>query len=429
MLPECRIQEEPYEIPKFDLERKDVNDFIDELRGFHGEFRDCFRRQEPRDNFFQYMVGQLSQLERKSIGPIAINVENAKVRAMQFFVSNVVWDEPKIMLKYRSMVNEDLGDPDGALIFDESGFVKKGDESAGVARQYCGSLGKVENCQVGVFAAYASRHGYCFLGGQLFIPEKWFTPEFAERRTKCKFPEDLQFKTKPQLATELLQEITEQKTVPFRYVVADTIYGNSPDFMKAVESMTGVTYLVSLPSNTLCWLKKPAIFEKQYRYKGELRSKQVLKTPEQKPISFETIAKNINKYFWYHRKVSEGTKGPIEYEFTRKRIVLSRDGLPEKEVWLLIRRTLGDDPEYSFFISNAALSSRLKFFVWISGIRWAIEQCIEECKTEIGMDHYEVRKFPGWVHHMITSMLAHFFLWHIKLRLGKKSTSRYSVAA
>jgi len=110
MLPECRIQEEPYEIPKFDLERKDVNDFIDELRGFHGEFRDCFRRQEPRDNFFQYMVGQLSQLERKSIEPIAINVENAKVRAMQFFVSNVVWDEPKIMLKYRSMVNEDLGE-------------------------------------------------------------------------------------------------------------------------------------------------------------------------------------------------------------------------------------------------------------------------------------------------------------------------------
>lgn len=171
------------------------------------------------------------------------------------------------------------------------------------------------------------------------------------------------------------------------------------------------------------------MLQKQYRYKGELKSKRVLKTPDQKPISFETIAKNTNNYFWYRRKVSEGTKGPIEYEFTKKRVALSKNGLPEKEVWLLIRRTLGDEPVYSYFICNASASCRLKLLVWLSGIRWAIEQCFEEAKAEIGMDHYEVRKFPGWVHHMMTCMLAHFFLWHIKLRLGKKSTSNYAVAA
>ena len=157
--------------------------------------------------------------------------------------------------------------------------------------------------------------------------------------------------------------------------------------------------------------------------------KKVLKTPENKPISFEAHAKNINKYFWYRRKVSEGTKGPIEYEFTKKRVVLSKNGLPDKEVWLLIRRTLGAEPIYSYFICNAPLSCRLKLLVWLSGIRWAIEQCFEETKTEIGMDHYEVRKFPGWIHHMMTCMLAHFFLWHIKLRLGKKSASSYAIAA
>jgi SRSO17 transposase len=429
MLPESRVQDDPYQIPKFDLNRDDLDDFIDELKGFHSEFHDCFFRQEPRDNFFQYMVGQMSPLERKSIEPIAIAVESAKVRAMQFFVSDVVWDNDKIMSKYRSLVNDDIGDPDGVLIFDESGFVKKGVESAGVARQYCGTIGKVENCQVGVFAAYATRHGYCLLDSRLFAPEKWFSKEYDLKRKKCKFPSELQFKTKPQLAVEMLQKISREATIPFRYLAADSIYGNSPEFICAVEQLPDVIYFVSMAGDTLCWIKKPVMLEKQYRYKGEQRSKQVLKTPDQKPVSFEAIAKNTNSYFWYRRKVSEGTKGPIEYEFTKKRVVLSRNGLPDREVWLLIRRTLGPDPVYSYFVCNASASCRLKLLVWLSGIRWAIEQSFEEAKTEIGMDHYEVRKFPGWVHHMMTCMLAHFFLWHIKIRLGKKSASSYAVAA
>jgi SRSO17 transposase len=202
---------------------------------------------------------------------------------------------------------------------------------------------------------------------------------------------------------------------------ADSIYGNSPEFISAVEDMPHVTYLVSMPADTLCWVRNPVLLQKQYRYKGELRSEQVLKTPDQKPIPFETIAKNTNNYFWYRRKVSEGTKGPIEYEFTKKRVVLSKNGLPEKEVWLLIRRTLGNEPTYSYFVCNASVSCRLNLLVWLSGTRWAIERCFEEAKTEIGMDHYEVRKFPGWVHHMMTCMLAHFFLWRIKLRSGKKA--------
>jgi len=137
----------------------------------------------------------------------------------------------------------------------------------------------------------------------------------------------------------------------------------------------------------------------------------------------EDVARNTNDYFWYRRTVSEGTKGPIVYELTRRRVILSADGLPKKSVWLLIRRTLGDDPQYSYFISNAMSSTRLNNLVWLSGLRWAIEQCFQEAKTELGMDHYEVRKFPGWHHHMITSMLAHFFLWHLKIRMEKKAPS------
>ena len=429
MLPECRTGEENLSIPQLSIDTGDINEFMEELRGFHQEFAGCFSRQEPRDNFFSYMVGQLSQLERKSIEPIALNLKNAKVRALQFFVSDVVWDDNKIIAKYRSMVNEDLGDENGVIIFDEFGYVKKGDDSAGVARQYCGSIGKVENSQVGVFSAYASKHGYCLVGNRLFVPDKWFSKDYAERRRKCKFPKDLQFRTKPQLAADMLRDIAQESVLPFRFVLADTIYGGSPEFIGVVEEFPGVHYFVTMAHDTLCWLTRPLTISKQYRYQGEVRTRKALQHPEDKPLFFAAIADNINDYFWYRRKVSEGAKGPIEYEFTKRRVVLSRNGVPDKEVWLVIRRTVGGKREYSFYISNAPLSTRLKTFVWLSGLRWAIEQCFEETKTELGMDHYEVRKLPGWVHHMITCMLAHFFLWHIKIRLGNKSTSYYSIAA
>jgi SRSO17 transposase len=348
---------------------------------------------------------------------------------MQHFVSEVIWDDARILSRYHDMVQEDLGDADGVLIFDESGFVKKGKDSVGVERQYCGGIGKVENCQVGVFAAYASRHGYCFLENRLFVPEKWFGEEYAKRREKCKLPKEISFRTKPQLGAEMFEEIVREKFIPFRYVVADTVYGSSPEFIDAVEKMAGVTYLVSLPLDTLCWTEEPAILEKTYRYGGEERKKRILAEAQQKPIPFEKLAKGTNDYFWYRRKVSEGTKGPVTYEFMKKRVVLSKDGMPDKTVWLLVRRTIGKNPIYSFFISNAGRATRLKTLVWLSGIRWAIEQCFEEAKSDLGMDHYEVRKFPGWRHHMITCMLAHFFLWHMRIRLGEKSTSYYAVAA
>lgn len=428
MLPECRTKGDLFSIPKFTLDRDDVEDFIEELRGFHEEFRDCFSRSEPRENFFRYMVGQLSELERKSIEPIALKVEDGKVRSMQRSVSDAIWEEGKILHKYRDMVNEDMGDPNGVLIFDEAGFPKKGNDSVGVARQYCGTVGKVDNCQVGVFLGYASPYGYTLLDKRLFIPEKWFTDNYTLKRKKCKVPE-IEFKTKPQLAVEMFQELQDQETLPFKYAVADCLYGNSPEFIDAVGSCVGKIYFLSIPFNTLCWLQRPITIKKKYKYKGKMLSKLVVEKTEKKPISVEALAKNINDYFWYRRKVSEGTKGPIEYEFTKRRVILSRNGLPWKTLWLVIKRTVEDNPAYSYYISNAPLSTRLKTFVWLSGMRWAIEQCFEETKTELGMDQYEVRKYPGWHHHILTCMLAHFFLWHLKIRLGKKSTCYYSVAA
>lgn len=429
MLPVTRRDEHLYSVPKFDIGKGDVKDFINELRGFHEQFADCFHRSESREHFFKYMSGQFSELERKSIEPIALAVKDGNVRAMQRFVSIAQWDDDNILSKYRSFVNDDLGSSNGALIFDESGFLKKGQDSIGVARQYCGTAGKVDNCQVGVFAAYVSDSGYSLVDKRLFIPEQWFTDEYHTRREKCNLPEDTVFRTKPQLAAEMLQALHEEKTLPFKYVLGDSIYGISPEFIETVENLPGITYMVSVSKSTLCWLKRPMTITKQYRWGGKTKSKTVLLGTDSKPIAVGKLAKNINDYFWYRRQVSEGTKGPIVYEFTRRRVVLSAAGLPEKTVWLLIRRTIGDDPQYSFFVSNESSNTRLKTLVWLSGLRWAIEQCFEETKTELGMDHYEVRKFMGWHHHILTCMLAHFFLWHLKIRMGKKSAIHYAVAA
>ncbi len=429
MLPAVRSNEYTYSVPKFDLSKSDIKDFMNELKGFHEQFADCFQRSESRDHFFNYMVGQFSDLERKSIEPIALAVKDGNVRALQRFISDAPWDDDKIIHKYRSCVNDDLGSPYGALIFDESSFVKKGQDSIGVSRQYCGAVGKVDNCQVGVFAAYVSEHGYSLIDKRLFLPEQWFTDEYRIRREKCNLPKNTVFKTKPQLAVEMLKAIRSEKLLPFKYVIADSIYGISPEFIEAVEAVPDITYFVSVPKSTECWLKRPMTITKQYRWGGKTRTKTVVADTESEPMAVGDLAKNINDYFWYRRQVSEGTKGPIVYEYTRRQVVLSAAGLPQKTLWLLIRRTIDKEPKYSFFISNASTSTRLKTLIWLSGLRWAIEQCFEETKTELGMDHYEVRKFMGWHHHILTCMLAHFFLWHLKIRLGKKSTIHYAVAA
>ncbi|GBC61960.1 hypothetical protein DENIS_2922 [Desulfonema ishimotonii] len=169
--------------------------------------------------------------------------------------------------------------------------------------------------------------------------------------------------------------------------------------------------------------------KREYRHKGGKRVREALADGEKKPVAVCDFAKNLNDHFWYGRTVSEGTKGPVVYEFTRRRVTLSRDGLPWKEVCPDVRRSPGKKTGYTFYISNAPLSTRLGTFVWLNGIRWAAEQCFGEIKSELGGDHYEVRKYNGWHRHMLTCVLAHFFLWRIKIKLEKKSALTHFATA
>jgi SRSO17 transposase len=143
----------------------------------------------------------------------------------------------------------------------------------------------------------------------------------------------------------------------------------------------------------------------------------------------DKLAQHISHGFWFRRAVEEGAKGPVVYEFTKREVILCQNNLPTRTVWLVVKRTLGENPEYTYCISNAPHSTHLGVFVWLSGMRWPIEQCFEETKGELGLDQYEVRKYFGWNHHMLSCMLAHFFLWHLRIKLGKKITGYYAAAA
>ena len=225
----------------------------------------------------------------------------------------------------------------------------------------------------------------------------------------------------------MIQALHQAGGLPFKYIVADCLYGNSPDFWAACEACVGTVAFVATPADTRCWLQPLATTTHISTYKGEQRTKRVA-VPGRVPWTVAALAHDIPATFWYRRTVSEGTTGPLTYECARKRIRLCKDGQPTTVVWLLIKRTLGAHPQYWYYLSNAPWSVPLRLLVWLSGVRWAMEQCFEETKTELGMAHYEVRKSPGWHHHMLTSMLAHFFLWHLQIRLEKKSTSADGLA-
>src|SRR5262249_39985040 len=257
-----------------------------------------------------------------SIEPMALHVEGGTIRGLPRFLSDVRWDEEQMRWNYHQLVADEMGDPDGIVMFDETGFVKKGKDSVGVARQYCGTLGKVEHCQVGVFGGFASRPGYALVDKRLFLPDVWFTEAYAARWVKCNVPPEVTFATKPQLAAAMLQAIAHERLLPFKYVVADCLYGNSPDFLDAVDACVGVTTFVAIPSETRCWLQRPCTEGKTYPYKGAVRVKRVVTAATAGPATVAAIAASLPASQWYRRTVSEGTKGPIAYVFARQRVTL-----------------------------------------------------------------------------------------------------------
>lgn len=405
--------------PECNLAPEDVEQFIEELKAYHALFKPAFRRPEQVKWSGVYLNGLLGDLPRKTAERIALDL-GENVRDLQYFIGQSPWPIEPILSIHQRLIAETLGEADGVVLIDESGVVKQGDHSVGVARQYCGAVGKVANSQVGVYLGYVSSKGYSVIDGCPFMPEKWFDQEYADKRQACGVPEDLTFKTKPEIAVELLQDMMRRGNLPFKWVAADELYGDSPAFRDSVAGMDK-WYFTEVRCSTLVWRRRPEVFVPAWSGRGRRPTRLRLRTPNNRPSRVDELVKRIPKEAWTRAVVKEGSKGPIVCDFAFLRVTEARDGLPGPEVWLVIRRNVENPSEVKFYLSNAPADIPLSELVRLSGMRWPIETIFEEGKGEVGLDHYQTRSWLGWHHHMVLSFLAHHFLVRLRVKLKERA--------
>lgn len=400
--------------PPLDLQEEDIEVLSREFEQFHRVFDQAFYRIEQTRMSRVYLQGLMSPLERKSMEPIALSLlEPARVRALQHFMGTGKWDTNALATVHKQEAAHAVADPHGVISVDGSDFPKKGRESVGVARQYCGRLGKVDNCQAGVFLAYTSSKGYALLDRRLFIPKKWFSEAYRERRQKCQMPQDLLFKTKIELALEMIQELHHQGRFPAQWITCDEFFGRDGAFLDHLPP--GTSYFAEVPCNTRVWRKRPRTGLPRYSGRGRRPEKVKYTTPSQTVLA---VSKN-HQLVWQTVHLAEGSKGPIVAEVTRLRVIESRNTVPGKEIWLFIRRSL-DKKEIKYFLSNAPMECTMEDMARVCTLRWPIEQCFQEGKSELGMDHYEHRSWEAWHRHMTFVFIAQLFLLLIRQKFKKK---------
>lgn len=401
--------------PPMDLDEKDIEKLSQEFEQFHKLFRSAFYRVEQIDLSQCYLQGLMSAIKRKSMEPIALALRGIKqVRALQRFVSSGKWETQTLHNLYEKEASKTVADEECVISADSSEFVKKGKESVGVARQYCGRLGKLENCQSGVFIGYASRKGYCLLDRRIFLPETWFSEEYKERRRKCKIPKKTVFKSKITLALEMIQEQHQSGLFPAKWIACDEFFGRSREFLENLPK--DLYYFAEVPRNTHVWLEQPAAEIPVYSGRGR-KPEKMRYTP--KSITVLELSKN-KSLKWHRVTLAEGAKGPIVAKVTRLLVFESRDEVPGKQVWLFIRCAV-DSHEIKFFLSNAPEETSFEEMCHVCTMRWPIEQCFEEGKSELGMNHYEHRSWQAWYRHMTFVFMAHLFILRIRHLLKKNS--------
>ena len=404
----------PLSVPECNLSKREVERFSKELTKYMKQFAPAFERIEQVKHSQAYVHGLLSDVTRKNVEQMALGL-GKKVRSLQYFIGQSPWTAEPVTTIHQGLIGESMGEQDGIALIDESSTVKQGADSVGVARQYCGSVGKIANGQVGVYLGYASRKGYSLVEGQLFMPEGWFAEEHAERRQACGVPEDLTFKSKPEIGLKLLQNAQKRGKLPFSWVAADALYGDAPAFRDGVDAL-GKWYFTEIKSTTPIWRTRPKVYLPKWKGHGRHPTRLRLRHPDQHPAQVKDLVRKIPKRDWAPAVIKEGSKGPIACEFACLRVIESRANLPAAELWLIIRRNCEDPAIIKYYFSNAPIHTPLNEFVRISGMRWPIETIFEEAKGEVGLDHYEMRSWLGWHHHMLLVALAHHFLMRLKIR-------------
>lgn len=410
-------------VPRITLEPKDVDSLADELDEYHAIYSFLFQRREQRDRAKGYLNGLLSRMENKSVEAMVIEQEGPDpnaIRSMQHFISEGAWTDTEILRRHWQEVSKDLAEDDGVYTLDGSDFPKQGEDSVGVKRQHCGELGKVANCQAGVFLGYVSRKGYTLLDRRLYLPKEWVKEDsHAERREKCGVPEDIEFRTKPELGWEMIQALRHEGSLPGQWVACDEAFGQNGHFLDKVADIE-LWYFAEVPHTTRVWLERPATEVPPWPGRGPKPRKERIVEGEPSSQEVAAVAKSLPADRWSRHLIKEGSKGPMVADFAAKRVVAVRDRMPGPEVWLILRRNVSDS-ELKCYLSNAPEDTPLPRFARLSGMRWPIETCFEDGKQRLGMGDYQVRSWRGWHHHMTLCILAHFFLVRLKLRLGEQA--------
>lgn len=338
-----------------------------------------FSRSEAREHVGAYLKGLLSPVERKNSWQIAEAVGNPTPYALQHLLGRARWDADAVRDDLRAYVVEHLGDPTGVLAIDETGFVKKGEHSVGVQRQYSGTAGRIENCQIGVFLSYAVSRGRTFLDRALYLPASWI-----EDRARCDavgVPAEVTFATKPQLALQMLQRALDAK-VPAAWVVGDEVYGNDSRLRRWLEERRQ-PYVLAVSC--------------QHRIWRELRQ-----------IEVRELVQEVPEGGWQRLSAGQGSKGPRFYDWAYA--TFRGAGPPGWQRGILFRRGLVDPKEIAYYAVFARRKTGLEGIVRAAGSRWSIEECFESAKGEVGLDHYEVRSWTGWHRHITLALWAHAFL-------------------
>lgn len=385
-----------------------------ELVHLHQRFASHFGRREAREHSLTYLQGLLLGEGRKSVEPIALAFATAeegaddqlRVLALQRFLTHSPWQSADVQRELQAVCAEELvpstiGHPVGVVgALDGSGFAKKGTESVGVARQYCGRLGKVENCQVGVFLVGVTPAGSALLDHQLYLPKSWISDR--RRRKKARIPKGWKFQSKPQIGLELIHATRANGLVPLAWVTADEEYGRNGAFLDGLEAM-GQRYLVEVPANTTVWTVDPAT------------------QPRPAAVKVSEVAAHLPASAWQTMQVREGTAGPLVFEFAAIRMWTVRHRRPGPAAWLVLRRSLRPSPELKYYVSNAAPETELGTLALVTGSHWRVEEFFEEGKSYLGMAHYEARAWSSWHHHMSLVALAHLFITLTRQRLKRKT--------
>ena len=405
--------------PEWNLAEEDVQQMVDELERYYQEFRPAFERRDQAAHGWVYLKGLLSDLPRKVTERIALRF-GVNVRSLQHFMGQSTWRCEELLKRHQALVVETLGEADGVVLVDECGQVKQGKHSVGVARQWCGSVGKVANAQVGVYLGYASRKGHSFLDARLFLPEAWFAEAHQALRQACGVPEALSFQTKPEIALALLEKALPRGELPCQWVTADALYGDSSLFRDGIAALDK-WYFVEVRCTTRIWLERPEVAVPPWQGRGRRPTRLRVCDPKQKALQVDDLAQQLPQAAWVRAKIKEGAKGPLVCDFACLRVIEVRDDLPGQELWLVIRRHLDDPTEVKYYFSNAPATIDPAELVRMSGMRWPVEIIFRTGKVEVGFDHYELRSWLGWHHHMLFAFLAHHFLVRMRLFFKKRA--------